>query len=49
MPYIPGHEFVGRVVEVGSKVTKAKVGDHVGVGCYVDACEECDNCKDEEV
>jgi uncharacterized zinc-type alcohol dehydrogenase-like protein len=44
-PIVPGHELVGKVVEVGSKVTKVQVGDHVGVGCISDACLECSTCK----
>jgi uncharacterized zinc-type alcohol dehydrogenase-like protein len=43
-PIVPGHEIVGRVVEVGSAVAKFKPGDLVGVGCMVDsdgACPEC--------
>jgi len=48
-PFIPGHEFIGKVVEVGSKVTKAKIGDNVGVGCYVDSCGTCDSCKETEI
>jgi uncharacterized zinc-type alcohol dehydrogenase-like protein len=44
-PVVPGHEIAGVVTEVGSDVTKYKVGDHVGVGCFVDSCRECDNCK----
>lgn len=44
-PIVPGHELVGRVVEVGSKVTKVKVGDAVGVGCISDACLDCKLCK----
>ncbi len=40
-PFVGGHELLGRVVEVGSKVTKFAVGDNVGVGCFVDACLEC--------
>ncbi|GLU20224.1 hypothetical protein SLE2022_364340 [Rubroshorea leprosula] len=43
-PIVPGHEIVGEVTEVGSKVKKVKVGDKVGVGCYVGACHSCDNC-----
>ncbi|KAK4585059.1 hypothetical protein RGQ29_022647 [Quercus rubra] len=43
-PLIPGHEIVGVVTEVGSKVQKFKVGDKVGVGCMVGACHSCDNC-----
>lgn len=35
-PQVPGHEIVGIVREVGSKVTKFKVGDRAGVGCMVD-------------
>lgn len=43
-PVVPGHEIVGRVLEVGSGVTKYKVGDHVAVGCMVDSCLSCDQC-----
>ncbi|KAL8144188.1 hypothetical protein V2J09_017220 [Rumex salicifolius] len=43
-PAVPGHEIVGEVTEVGSKVTKFKVGDKVGVGCMVGSCHSCDNC-----
>ncbi|MCT9003721.1 NAD(P)-dependent alcohol dehydrogenase [Streptomyces rhizosphaerihabitans] len=44
-PMVPGHEIAGIVSEVGSGVTRFKVGDRVGVGCLVDSCRECDNCK----
>ena len=44
-PVVPGHEIVGRVVNVGEDVTKYKVGDTVAVGCLVDSCRTCDNCK----
>lgn len=43
-PIVPGHEIVGRVIEIGSAVSKYKVGDHVAVGCMVDSCQECDQC-----
>jgi uncharacterized zinc-type alcohol dehydrogenase-like protein len=43
-PIVPGHEIVGRVVEVGSEVTKHKPGDLVGVGCLVDADLTCNEC-----
>ncbi|MDT5299839.1 MAG: alcohol dehydrogenase, partial [Mycobacterium sp.] len=43
-PVVAGHELAGVVTEVGSEVTKYKVGDRVGVGCFVDSCRECDNC-----
>jgi uncharacterized zinc-type alcohol dehydrogenase-like protein len=42
---VPGHEIVGRVVKVGSHVTKFKVGDLAGTGCMVDSCQVCENCK----
>ena len=44
-PVVPGHEIIGRVVEVGRKVRRFKKGDLVGVGCMVDSCQECDPCK----
>ncbi|XP_018837425.2 probable mannitol dehydrogenase [Juglans regia] len=43
-PLVPGHEIVGVVTEVGSKVETFKVGDKVGVGCMVGACHSCNNC-----
>jgi alcohol dehydrogenase (NADP+) len=45
-PCVPGHEIVGRVMNVGAKVNKFKKGDTVGVGCMVDSCLTCANCKD---
>ena len=44
-PMVPGHEIVGKVIKVGDKVTKFKVGDLAGTGCLVDSCRVCDNCK----
>ena len=44
-PCVPGHEIVGKVSGVGNGVTKYKIGDTVGVGCLVDSCRTCDNCK----
>lgn len=44
-PMVPGHEIAGVVRAVGAKVTKYKVGDQVGVGCFVDSCRECENCQ----
>ena len=44
-PVVPGHEIVGRVTAVGNKVTKFKAGDLAGVGCLVDSCRQCANCK----
>ena len=45
-PMVPGHEIVGKVLRVGSKVSKFKVGDLAAVGCLVDSCRTCVNCKD---
>lgn len=44
-PAVPGHEIVGRVTSIGSGVTKFKVGDTVGVGCLVDSCRTCPDCR----
>jgi uncharacterized zinc-type alcohol dehydrogenase-like protein len=44
-PAVPGHEIVGRVTSIGSGVKKFKVGDTVGVGCLVDSCRTCPNCR----
>ncbi len=44
-PCVPGHEIVGRVLAVGSAVTKFRVGDYGGVGCMVDSCGTCENCQ----
>ncbi|MDR3451065.1 MAG: NAD(P)-dependent alcohol dehydrogenase [Alphaproteobacteria bacterium] len=45
-PMVPGHEIAGIVSKIGSKVTKYKVGDKVGVGCFVDSCRKCTYCND---
>lgn len=47
-PLVPGHEIVGEVTEVGSKVQKFKVGDKVGVGCMVMSCRSCQNCAENQ-
>jgi uncharacterized zinc-type alcohol dehydrogenase-like protein len=44
-PAVPGHEIVGRVTAVGGGVKKFKVGDTVGVGCLVDSCRTCADCR----
>ena len=46
-PCVPGHEIVGRVTKVGSAVTKFKEGDLAAVGCMVDSCRECENCRED--
>ena len=43
-PMVPGHEIVGKVLQVGDGVENWKVGDTVGVGCFVDSCRQCEAC-----
>ena len=45
-PCVPGHEIVGRVVKVGSAVTRFQPGDHAAVGCLVDSCRTCASCRE---
>jgi len=45
-PCVPGHEIVGKIVSVGSHVSKFKVGDVAAVGCMVDSCRECQYCNE---
>ncbi len=44
-PVVPGHEIVGKVLQIGEEVNKYKPGDLVAVGCLVDSCRSCNNCK----
>jgi uncharacterized zinc-type alcohol dehydrogenase-like protein len=44
-PMVPGHEIVGRITKIGGEVSKFQVGDLAGIGCMVDSCRECNNCK----
>src|SRR5689334_13876180 len=44
-PMVPGHEIAGVVTAVGRSVTRYKVGDTVGVGCFVDSCRRCGPCR----
>ncbi|MCA0404502.1 MAG: NAD(P)-dependent alcohol dehydrogenase [Proteobacteria bacterium] len=46
-PMVPGHEIVGIVSKVGSKVSRFKVNEKVGVGCLVDSCRRCGSCKED--
>ncbi len=45
-PMVPGHEIIGVVSQVGPKSTRYKIGDRVGVGCFVDSCRKCTSCLD---
>jgi uncharacterized zinc-type alcohol dehydrogenase-like protein len=47
-PCVPGHELAGVCAAIGPKVTKIQVGMHVGVGCMVDSCLECQACTQGE-
>ena len=44
-PCVPGHEIVGRITAVGDDVKRFKAGDLAAVGCLVDSCRVCENCK----
>ncbi|MBC7659480.1 MAG: NAD(P)-dependent alcohol dehydrogenase [Chitinophagaceae bacterium] len=44
-PMVPGHEIVGKVVDIGSHVKRFKKGDSAGVGCMVDSCGHCQSCE----
>ena len=46
-PLVPGHEIVGKVTRIGSGVSKFKIVDTVGVGCFVDSCGHCRNCEED--
>jgi len=44
-PMVPGHEIVGRVSAVGAQVGRYRLGDAVGVGCFIDSCRACSECR----
>jgi len=46
-PIVPGHEIVGKVTKVSEHVKKFKVGDLAAIGCIIDSCGKCENCKDD--
>ena len=47
-PMVPGHEIIGCIEQIGTAVTKHKLGDIVGVGCFVDSCRFCSSCQAHE-
>lgn len=47
-PIVPGHEIVGRIIEIGTEVSRFKVGENVAVGCMVDSCLDCDECQNDQ-
>ena len=46
LPTVPGHEVVGTVVQIGDAVTKFQVGDRAGITPLLEACRDCQYCKD---
>ena len=44
-PVVPGHEIVGRIVSRGAKASRFHEDDLVGVGCIVDSCRACSECR----
>ena len=44
-PFVPGHEIIGRVVKAGKDVKRLREGQRVGVGCFVNSCRTCPECK----
>ena len=46
LPTVPGHELVGKVVEIGKEVTKFKIGERAGVTPLLEACRKCQYCKE---
>ena len=46
LPIVPGHQVVGRVVEVGSEVDRPAVGERVGVAWIAGTCGTCRFCTD---
>lgn len=43
-PFIPGHEIIGEVEEVGEHVTHLQKGQRVGVGWQCNSCHHCEYC-----
>jgi len=46
LPTVPGHEIVGKVVQIGESVTKFKVGDRAGITPLLETCKDCQYCKE---
>ncbi|HHW75734.1 MAG TPA: NAD(P)-dependent alcohol dehydrogenase [Xanthomonadaceae bacterium] len=43
-PFVPGHEVVGTIAQVGGNVKHLQVGDTVGLGWFSGSCMTCDQC-----
>ena len=46
LPTVPGHEVVGKIVEIGNDVTKFKVGERVGITPLLGSCLDCQYCNE---
>jgi len=46
LPNVPGHELVGKVIEIGNDVTKFKIGDRAGITPLLEACKNCQYCDE---
>jgi len=46
LPTVPGHEIVGKVIQVGDSVTKFRVGDRAGITPLLEACRKCQYCNE---
>ena len=46
LPIVPGHELVGKVIEIGKHVTKFKIGDRAGITPLLEACKKCQYCNE---
>ena len=46
LPTVPGHEVVGKVVELGKNATKFKIGDRVGISPLLNSCRKCNYCQE---
>ena len=45
-PIVPGHEVVGKIIEIGKNVTKFEIGDRVGITPLLEACKICQYCDE---
>jgi len=46
LPIVLGHEIIGKIASLGSRVTKFKIGDRVGISWIHSACGKCHFCEE---
>jgi propanol-preferring alcohol dehydrogenase len=46
LPTVPGHELVGKVIAIGNDVKKFRIGDRAGITPLLEACKQCQYCKE---